>query len=115
MDLLFKLAEFCGWSLLLGFFGVVLWKILSGEISLEGLLDSFDHLGKRSYSPGRAQLLIVTAAVAAKYVMAVIQNPHRESLPGLPVELVAALGGSQAIYLGGKAWTTFLPLLKKLK
>ncbi len=113
MDLLFTLTKYGGTVLLLGFLLVTVWKLLSGEIVLDGLLD--DKQGRSSFSPGRAQLLIFTLLVAGKYLLAVIQNPHRDSLPGLPVELVALLGGSQAVYLGGKAWSKFSPVFKKLK
>ena len=115
MNSLFRVGEYVVFVLLLGFVAVVVWKMITGEISLDGLLDSKDGRGNRSYSVERAQLLVFTLLVAGKYVLAVIQNPHRDSLPDLPVELVAVLGGSQAIYVGGKAWSRFAPLLKKLK
>jgi hypothetical protein len=115
MNSLFKVGEYGGFVLFLAFFAVVVWKMITGEISLDGLLESKDDQGTRSFSPERAQLLIFTLLVAGKYVLAVIQNPHRDSLPDLSAELVAVLGGSQAIYIGGKAWSRFAPSFKKLK
>lgn len=115
MNSLYSAGEYAGFALLFGFFGAILWKIASGKIPLDGLLDSKDGGGNRSYSVERAQLLVFTLLVAGKYTLDVIQNPRRNSLPDLPVELVAVLGGSQAIYLGGKAWSRFGPLLKKIK
>jgi hypothetical protein len=115
MDLLSTQTEYAGFALLCGFFAVILWKILAGAISLDGLLDSFDEQGHRSFSPARAQLLIFTILVAGKYVLAVSQNPHRDALPGLPDGLLAILGGSQAVYVAGKAWSAFVPKLKQLK
>lgn len=113
MNSLFKAGEYGGLALLLAFFAVVVWRILSGEISLDGLLDSKDSRGNGSYSVERAQLLIFTLLVAGKYLLAVIQNPNRDSLPDLPTEWVALLGGSQAIYLAGKAWARIGPMFKK--
>ena len=67
----------------------------------EGLLSGDDASGKTSFSPGRAQLLILTLLVALQYVMQVIHNPA--AFPQIPGSWVAALGGSQVVYLGGKA------------
>jgi hypothetical protein len=114
MNLLTRLAVIEGGVLLAGFFGIVLYKIVVGDISLAGLLDAKLPDGRRSFSPGRLQLLIFTVVVAGYYLHAVVANPHRDSLPDLPPSVVAALGGSQAVYLGGKALSAFLqPLLKK--
>ena len=87
--------------LLAGFLGIVLWKILTSKINLDGLLSGDDASGNTSFSPGRAQLLILTLLVALQYVMQVIHNPA--AFPQIPGSWVAALGGSQAVYLGGKA------------
>jgi hypothetical protein len=87
--------------LLAGFLGIVLWKILTSKIDLEGLLSGDDASGNTSFSPGRAQLLILTMLVALQYVMQVIHNPA--AFPQIPGSWVAALGGSQVVYLGGKA------------
>src|SRR5262245_6782415 len=115
MNVLFTVGEYCGLTILLGFFAIVLWKMLSGTIPLDGLLETVDERGQRSFSPGRAQLLIFTLLVAGRYLLAVIQNPNSNSLPALPPEMLVVLGGSQAVYLGGKAWSAFVPLIKKLK
>jgi hypothetical protein len=82
-------------------FGVVtLWKILSTG-SFAGLLQSSDG----SVSPGRIQLLVLTVLTALQYLLTTIHDPTH--LPAVPSNLVAALGGSQVIYLAAKAWTTF--------
>lgn len=98
--------------LLVGFLTVIVWKILTGAISLDGLLESVDPNGRRSFSPARAQLLAATIVVAAKYVFVVIQSPQRDALPGLPSEWVAALGGSQVLFLGGKTLQLVLSQLR---
>jgi hypothetical protein len=114
MTFLAKLATVAGAILVCGFFGVVLLKIATGRISLASLLSTAD--GKRSYSPARLQLLIFTVAVAASYLYSALVDPSRDSLPDLPASVLVALGGSQAVYLGGKAFTTFSkPPLKKLE
>ena len=87
--------------LLAGFIGIVLWKILTSKIDLESLLSGDDANGATSFSPGRAQLLIFTLFVALQYLVQVIHNPT--VFPQIPNYWVAALGGSQAVYLGGKA------------
>lgn len=113
MGSLLKFGEYGSFVLLLGFFVVIAWKVITGEISLDGLLDSVDGRGNRSFSVERAQLLIFTLLVAAKYVLAVIHNPRRDSLPDLPTELVVVLAGSQAIYIGAKARSILVPVLKE--
>lgn len=113
MNSLFKSGEYGGLVLLLGFVGVVIWKIASGEISLRGLLASKPDTHHPSIE--RIQLFVVTLFVAGRYVLAVIGNPHRDSLPDLPAAFVAVLGASQAIYLAVKAWPRFRPLLQKMK
>jgi hypothetical protein len=107
MRTLSTLAYWEGLILLGGFFGIVLWKLLTGGISLEQLLEgdvrdpnSADGYST-SVSAGRTQLLASTLFVAGYYLLQVVQNP--KEFPTLPTELVGALAGSQALYLGGKA------------
>jgi hypothetical protein len=93
-------------TLLGGFFAVVAWKLLTGGIRLDYLLygsrrDRTDGGYTEFFSPGRVQLLIVTILTASYYVLQVIHDPTK--FPEIPAAWVAALGGSQAIYLGGKA------------
>lgn len=91
---------------------------MTGGISLEFLLYG-DHLDKSapsgyssSFSPGRGQLLMVTILTAAYYLLQVIHNP--KAFPQIPVAWVAALGGSHAIYLSGKAKSMLLGSLQDL-
>ncbi len=116
MALLTKLTLLTGSALILGFAVVVLLQVVMGRIRLDGLLDTKDASGRRSFSPARLQLLLFTVVVAARYLHAVYVNPSQDSLPSLPPGVIAALGGSQAVYLGGKAFTTFIqPLFKNLE
>jgi len=113
MDLLTTLATIEIGILVGGFFGIVVYKLYSGEISMAGLLYTKEPGGRAALSPVRLQLLIFTLTVAAHYLGKVIANPRQDSLPSLPVSVVAALAGSQAVYLGGKVVSAYIqPLLK---
>ena len=107
MRTLATLAYWEGILLLAGFLGIVLWKLLTGGISLEQLLegDARDPGSADTYSTyvsgGRTQLLAATLFVAGYYVLQVFHNPKQ--FPTLPAQIVGALAGSQALYLGGKA------------
>jgi hypothetical protein len=95
-----------GLILLVGFFGIVCWKVLTGAIGLQYLLygDARASDGLRSYtffSPGRTQLLMLTVTTSVYLLLHVIHDPA--TFPKVPDVLLAALGGSHAFYLGGKA------------
>jgi hypothetical protein len=120
MRALSTLAYWEGLILLGGFFGLVLWKLLTGRISLDQLLegDARDPNSADGYSTyvsaGRTQSLASTLFVAGYYLLQVAHNPKQ--FPSLPAQLVGALAGSQALYLGGKAramlWGRMRDLLK---
>jgi len=111
------LAKWEGIILLGGFISVVVWKVATGEISLDYLLYGdarTDQGAERAtfFSPGRAQMLMVTVTVAGYYLLEVIQDPTH--FPDVPNELLAALGTSHALYLGGKAQSLYLGRLRDL-
>ncbi len=114
-----RLADFAAIAaglLLAGFFGVVVFQMVSGRISLAGLLDTKAPSGRRTFSPGRLQMLIATVVIAGRYLYSVAVNPQQAALPTLHPAELAVLGGSQAVYLGGKAIDAYLqPILKGLK
>jgi hypothetical protein len=113
MVLLVRLAFDGGSLLMAGFAAIVVLQIVMGRISLDGLLYTKDADGQRSFSPARLQLLIATVVIAAQYLHTVLAHPRLGALPPLPQSVVALLGGSQAAYLGGKAFTAFIqPLFK---
>ncbi len=113
MALLARLAFYGGSLLMAGFAAVVLLRIATGRLSLDGLLYTKDADGQRSFSPARLQLLLFTVVIAAQYLHAVLVDPRQDSLPKLPQGAIAMLGASQAAYLGGKAFTTFIqPFLR---
>lgn len=82
---------------------IVLYKLFTGSIPLSGLLTAQDSKGNLSFSPGRAQMLMATVLTALYYLLQVIENPSTDTLPSIPYTLVAILGGSQAVYIAGKA------------
>lgn len=92
------LAEWVGFLLFGGFFGVILWKLANGSIPLDQLLETGGP--SSSSSASRAQSLAVTLFVALYYLIHAIQNPKQ--FPELPGALLAMLAGSQSIYLGSK-------------
>jgi hypothetical protein len=112
MRTLSALAYWEGLILLGGLFGVVLWRLFTGGISLDQLLegdvrDANSPDGLSTYvSAGRTQLLLSTLFVAGYYLLQVVHNPKQ--FPTLPTGLVGALSGSQALYLGGKAQNLLL-------
>ncbi len=107
-----------GLILLSGFFGLVVWKLLTGGISLDQLLEG--DIGRANgaggsdpgtyVSIGRAQSLAITAFAAVYYLLQVLQNPTQ--FPQLPASLINVLMGSQAVYLAGKAKAMLGPRIK---
>jgi len=103
----FVLAKWEGFLLLAGLFGIVCWKLASGNVALDQLFDGDirDANNADGFSPyasaGRVQAFLVTVFVALYYLKQVILSPT--AFPTLPNGLIEALAGSQAFYLVGKA------------
>lgn len=118
MHTLSVMARWEGLILLGGFFGIVVWKLLSGGISLDQLLEGDIGTPNRAdgsdpgtyVSLGRAQSLVITSFTALYYLMQVLQNPTQ--FPQLPASLINVLMGSQAVYLAGKAQAMLGPRFK---
>ena len=98
--------------LLLSLAAIVTYRLLTGQITLSGLL--FDKNGETksdagNYSPARVQLLMLTIAGAAYYFSLVVINLHagQVELPAIPEKWLLMLGGSHSIYLGGKTYSLF--------
>lgn len=89
-------------ALLAGFCLVLLVNLLTGRIRLGGLLSGDRADGKRYFSYGRAQLLIVSLFAAGQYLLHVYQDPSK--FPEISNAVVALFGGSAAVYTGEKAW-----------
>jgi hypothetical protein len=108
---------------LLALFGIVVMQLLAGQISTKNLLygrknDTGDLIGgvdgdedcrKKEdtlyFSPERVQLLLFTLGAAFYYLTQVLNNPNPGTFPPLPSSWPAVVGGSNAIYLAGKAYS----------
>lgn len=77
----------------------VAYLLLTRRINLHGLLH--DHNDGR-LSPGRIQALLATIYGSASYLMTALTNHGAGALPPVPNELLAIVGGSHSLYLGGK-------------
>ena len=80
---------------------IILWKLLTGAIDLSELLQGDQAAGQSYFSPGRAQLLAFTVLFALQLLMQVMARPTE--FPVIPHEFLLVLGGSQTVYLVGKA------------
>jgi hypothetical protein len=110
------LARAARWEMIIllgGFMIVVACKVFAGGIDLSGLLKVKGGEDDGSFSPGRAQMLMSTLLAAMYYLLQVIDNPSADSLPAVPSTLVGVLGGSHAIYLGGKVQSLWKLLSSK--
>jgi hypothetical protein len=115
-----NVTQFAAWEgiiLVSGLCGIVLWKLMTGGISLKCLLYGDARVvkggGRKSYfSAGRAQMLMTTVVSAGYFLLQVIEDPTQ--FPDIPTPFLIALGGSSAIYLGGKAQALYLGRLRDL-
>lgn len=83
---------------------LVLYRMLSGGIRLDGLLASAPN---GPVSPERMQLMIASMIAVGGYVLttfAAMENSTQSlsALPDVPTELIVLFGGSQTFYLMGK-------------
>jgi hypothetical protein len=112
------LARWEGFILLGGFFALIVWKLVTGGISLDQLLEG--DIGKSNgeadldpstyVSAGRAQSLATTIFAAGYYLLQFVRNPTE--FPHLPNTLINLVMGSQAIYLAGKAHAMLGPRVR---
>ncbi|MDN5869115.1 MAG: hypothetical protein L0H73_00095 [Nitrococcus sp.] len=86
------------WLLLASLLLIVAYQILTGRINTAKMLcDKRTH----DFSSGRVQLLTFTLIGVLQYVLQVAHDPTK--LPDVPEELLLLLGGSNVLYLAGKA------------
>lgn len=115
-----NVAQFAAWEgiiLVSGLCGIVLWKLMTGGISLNCLLYGDARVvkgrGHKTYfSAGRAQMLMTTVVSAGYLLLQVVQHPTH--FPDVPTPFLIALGGSSAMYLGGKAQALYLGRFRDL-
>lgn len=86
------------WFLLGSLLIIVAYQILTGRILASRMLV---YKGSKDLSPGRIQLLMITLIGALYFMLEVTHDPTK--LPDVPQELLLVLGGSNVVYLGGKA------------
>jgi len=96
-----------GLALVFGMAAVVALGILKGTINPRGLLSEKRGATSRRLSPARVQLLLATLAAATAYVSQAVTTTDRGHLPTLSGEWLAAVGGSNGVYLAGKVVTAF--------
>lgn len=92
------------WFFLIGMMIVVGYQILTGRISIRGLLSEKNGTG--SYSTVRIQLLTFTLISTFYYIFQILGNPGE--FPKVSNELLLMMGGSNAVYLGGKSYSLLL-------
>jgi hypothetical protein len=80
--------------------GIVLVRVLTGDLSTRGLIAGTTAAGSRFVSAGRVQLLIVSLATAVQYLAQIWQNPR--GFPEIPQNWLLFFGGSQVLYLSSK-------------
>ena len=109
------LAELIKWEIqifILGLAGLIAVKLLIGEINTLGLLYGRISRRKRGqdqyFSPERVQLLVFTIGAGFYYLTLVLNNPTPGTFPPIPDSWPAVMGGSNAIYLGGKAYARWI-------
>ena len=111
------LAQIIKWEIqafIFALIALIAIKLLTGEINTNGLLhgritgrpqeDNQDQY----FSPERVQLLFFTIGAGFYYLQLVLNNPNPGTLPDVPQTWPAAIGGSNAIYLAGKAYARWL-------
>jgi hypothetical protein len=105
------LAQLIQWEVmlfLLALAGIVTLQILTGSINTSGLLYGRISGRKRDqdlyFSPERVQLLVFTLGAALYYLAQVLNNPQPGTFPPIPEGWISILGGSNAVYLGGKVF-----------
>ena len=109
------LAEVIRWEIqvfLLALAGLIAIKLLGGEINTSGLFYGRITGRKRGqdqyFSPERVQLLLFTLGAGLYYLTLVLNNPNPGTFPDIPQTWPAMVGGSNAIFLGGKAYARWL-------
>lgn len=94
-----------------GLAAIIAYRMLTGRINTHYLLYGTSKGGKKYLSPERVQLLLFTLGTAMFYLMQVMdlvklaKPGDTLALPDIPAKTLAFLGGSNAIYLGGKAYS----------
>lgn len=120
MHLLITIVSWIVGLLLGGLIVVVLFGLLTGRINTRNLLYGRMRDGTVYLSPERVQLLIFTLWVALFYLLETFETrfiaPTPETahtLPEVNTQTLTLLGGSQTVYLLGKAYSMLVARRKK--
>jgi hypothetical protein len=112
MQLLVQLVKWEIQIFLAALIALIAIKLLIGQINTSGLLQGRISARKRGqdqyFSPERVQLLLFTIGAGLYYITLVLSNPDPGTLPDIPKTWPALLGGSNTLYLGGKAYARWL-------
>jgi hypothetical protein len=96
-------------SFLLGLAGIVVVQLLTGGIKTRHLLCGKVTGRKKNdgkyISPERVQLLVFTLGAALYYLTEAVNTSRSGKFPEISQSWLVVMGGSNAIYLGGKAYT----------
>lgn len=120
MHLLITIVSWIVGLLLAGLVVVILYRMLTGHINTRNLLYGRMRDGTPYLSPERVQLMIFTVWVGLFYLLDTFEtrflNPTPETahtLPEVNTQTLALLGGSQTVYLLGKAYSMLVAGRKK--
>ena len=106
MSFLAQIARWEGLFFILALAATVIIQILTGAINTRSMLSGNVRGSTRKggqFSPQRLQLLVLTLGAALFYLTQLLEI-HSARFPEIDQNLVALMGGSNAIYLGGKAY-----------
>jgi hypothetical protein len=107
MGALIQLIKWEVVSFLAALAALVSIQFLTGQINTAGLLFGQIH-GRREqqqyFSPERVQLMVFTLGAASYYLSQVLKNPTPGTFPPIPETWPVIMGGSNLIYLAGKAY-----------
>ncbi|HEY0396225.1 MAG TPA: hypothetical protein VGD01_17205 [Candidatus Elarobacter sp.] len=93
-----------------GLAAVIAMQLLAGGINTRHLFYGRRNDGALYFSPERVQLLLFTVWVAFSYLLSVIEQPGK--FPEISAQTLGLLGGSHALYLGGKTVARLAPTRK---
>lgn len=98
-----SILHFEGWGFPCVLGATVAYQLLTGRISMRGLLLRKDN--SNSVSPGQVQLLLTTLVVSANYLISVA-HATGSTLPDVSPQGLYLMLGSSAIHVFEKAFTT---------
>jgi hypothetical protein len=97
------------WLFTVALAAIVSYRLLTGRINTDGLLQDKSCAG--GFSPCRLQLLLSTVSLALYYLAQVFSQPNPSNFPDLPTELLVGLGASHTLYHGSNAYSVIRDIL----